>query len=250
MLQEIILYQYETCPFCNKVRAYLDHEGIRYRTIEVNPLTKAEKKAAGGLVAACKEVPVLVVNGQVLTDSTPIIKNLNSIQNLYRAPAARHEVSEAEQAALAFVDARIVILTAPNIYRTWRESVDSFDYIARNSQLSANASALNQALTKYSGAAIMYALSELKLKKKYNITDPRAALYTALAEFVQAFPQGQPFRGGAQPNLADITAYGVMRAIQGYETGRDVMNPHNTSERFVEWYKQMDRRVQEHKAKA
>lgn len=245
-----MLYQYETCPFCNKVRAYLDFEGIRYRTVEVNPLTKAEKKAAGGLVAACKEVPVLTINGQVLTDSTPIIRNLNSIQNLYRSAAFKHEISESERNALEFVDRRIVILTAPNLYRTWSESVDSFDYISRNSQLSSHSSGFNQALTKYAGAAVMFALSETKLKKKYGIVDPRAEMYKAIGEFVQGFPQGQAFRGGAQPNLADITAYGVMRALQGYETGRDVMTPANTSARFVEWYKEMDRRVNAQKAKA
>ena len=141
------------------------------------------------------------------------------------------------------MDQRIVILTAPNIYRTWRESVDSFDYISRNSQLSANSGALTQAATKYVGAAVMYALAEKKLKKKYNITDPRLMLYTALDEWIGG-NKGLQFRGGAQPNLADITCFGVMRSLQGYETGRDIMNPLNTSPQFVKWYKDMEQRVE------
>ncbi|CAI6005996.1 unnamed protein product [Closterium sp. NIES-64] len=34
---EVVLYQYEACPFCNKVKAFLDYHHIRYRVVEVNP---------------------------------------------------------------------------------------------------------------------------------------------------------------------------------------------------------------------
>jgi Glutaredoxin len=40
----IELYQYAICPFCNKVKAFLDYAGIAYQAIEVNPLTKFEIK--------------------------------------------------------------------------------------------------------------------------------------------------------------------------------------------------------------
>lgn len=111
--QEIVLYQYETCPFCNKVRAFLDYSGIRYRTVEVNPLTKAEKNVSPAL-KACKEVPVLVVNGHILTDSTPIIKNLNDIMNLYRSDKEKHFISEDEMVRQmrAFPDRPCRVLSA------------------------------------------------------------------------------------------------------------------------------------------
>ena len=38
------IYQYEICPFCNKVKALLDLHRVPYETIEVNPLTKSETK--------------------------------------------------------------------------------------------------------------------------------------------------------------------------------------------------------------
>ena len=40
----VTLYQYQICPFCNKAKALLFYAGIRYETVEVNPLTKAELK--------------------------------------------------------------------------------------------------------------------------------------------------------------------------------------------------------------
>jgi glutathione S-transferase len=57
--------------------------------------------------------------------------------------------------------------------------------------------------------------------------------------------RGQPFRGGASPNLADITCFGIMRSLQNYDAGRDIMNPSNTSPEFVQWYRAVEARVNE-----
>ena len=59
------LYQYDVCPFCNKVKAALDFHGIPYDVVEVNPLTKSELK-----FSEYKKVPVLVVDGRGVS-STP-----------------------------------------------------------------------------------------------------------------------------------------------------------------------------------
>lgn len=40
----IELYKYAICPFCNRVKAFLDYAGLEYSQIEVNPLTKKEIK--------------------------------------------------------------------------------------------------------------------------------------------------------------------------------------------------------------
>ena len=38
----VTLYQYQNCPFCGKVRAFLDYYGFDYTIVEVNPLWKKE----------------------------------------------------------------------------------------------------------------------------------------------------------------------------------------------------------------
>lgn len=43
-LPKLTLYQYRTCPFCCKARAYLDYMRIPYEVVEVNPLFKREMK--------------------------------------------------------------------------------------------------------------------------------------------------------------------------------------------------------------
>ena len=36
------LYQYQTCPFCCKARAFLDYFGINYDVVEVNSVTRKQ----------------------------------------------------------------------------------------------------------------------------------------------------------------------------------------------------------------
>ena len=43
-LPPLTLYQYQTCPFCCKTRAYLEYYGIAYNVVEVNPLFRREIK--------------------------------------------------------------------------------------------------------------------------------------------------------------------------------------------------------------
>ena len=48
------LYQYATCPFCCKVRAYLDFYGVEYDIVEVNPIFRNEIK-----FSEYRKVPIL-----------------------------------------------------------------------------------------------------------------------------------------------------------------------------------------------
>lgn len=53
------LYQYHNCPFCCKVRAFLDYYGIDYEKVEVNPLMKREIKFSD-----YRKVPIVIVDGE------------------------------------------------------------------------------------------------------------------------------------------------------------------------------------------
>ncbi|XP_020524399.1 prostaglandin E synthase 2 isoform X5 [Amborella trichopoda] len=142
----VVLYQYEACPFCNKVKvaslcsnlesdssvgsvhnfvlktstcenenwAFLDYHDIAYKVVEVNPLSKKQIKWSD-----YKKVPILTVDGEPLVGSSG------------------------------------------NFTSTERWTV------------------------KYAGAAAMYLVSK-RLKKRHNITDERAALYEAAETWVEA----------------------------------------------------------------
>lgn len=65
----ITLYQYQTCPFCCKTRAFLDYYGVGYETVEVNPLFRREIK-----FSKYRKVPFITADGvQVCTCSVVIV---------------------------------------------------------------------------------------------------------------------------------------------------------------------------------
>ena len=67
----IKLYQYESCPFCEKVRRKLAELNIEYEKVEVSPADKPQVvKDLGGTV------PVIDDNGHKMNESDDIVKYL------------------------------------------------------------------------------------------------------------------------------------------------------------------------------
>ncbi|KAL5229278.1 hypothetical protein ABZP36_017543 [Zizania latifolia] len=222
--QDVVLYQYEACPFCNKVRAFLDYHDIPYKVVEVNPLTKKEIKWS-----EYKKVPILTVDGEQLVDSSDII-------NVLQRRICPDDVTNEEEAKWRrWVDEHLVHVLSPNIYRTTMEALESFDYIAKHG----NFSFTERFAVKYAGAAAMYVVSK-KLKKKYNITDERASLYGAANTWTEAL-DGRDFLGGSRPNLADLAVFGVLRPIRNLRAGKDMVE----HTQIGEWYQRMEDAVGE-----
>ncbi|KAJ0969922.1 hypothetical protein J5N97_022799 [Dioscorea zingiberensis] len=218
--KDVVLYQYEACPFCNKVKAFLDYHDIPYKVVEVNPFGKKEIKWS-----EYKKVPILVVDGEQLVDSSAIVDNLSRMIHPDNTNA-----NEEETKWRRWVDDHLVHVLSPNIYRNPSEALESFDYIASHGNFS-----FTQRLTaKYAGAAVMYLVSK-KLKKKHNITDERAALYEAAETWTKAL-NGRDFLGGSKPNLADLAVFGVLRPIRYLRSGKDMVD--NTS--IGDWYQRME----------
>jgi len=97
-------------------------------------------------------------------------------------------------------------LLSPNIYRTPKEALEAFDYLATSG--------------KYNGATAIFFIGK-RLKKQHNITDERASLYEAAEEWVKAL-DNRTFMGGSKPNLADLALFGVLWPIQHLQTGKDM----------------------------
>lgn len=225
---DVVLYQYEACPFCNKVKAFLDYYDIPYKIVEVNPLSKKEIKWSD-----YKKVPILMVDGEQMVDSSAIIDKLfqktHSKVSVKPSPGADDE----EKKWREWVDNHLVHILSPNIYRNTSEALESFEYITSHG----NFSFTERIAAKYAGAAAMYFVSK-KLKKKYNITDERAALYEAAETWVDAL-NGRDFLGGAKPNLADLAVFGVLRPIRYLKSGKDMVE----HTRIGEWYSRMETAV-------
>ncbi|KAF8398985.1 hypothetical protein HHK36_014850 [Tetracentron sinense] len=227
--KDVVLYQYEACPFCNKVKAFLDYNKIPYKVVEVNPISKKEIKWSD-----YKKVPVLTVDGEQMVDSSDIIDKLAHGILPEKSVDSVLEDDE-EEKWRGWVDNHLVHMLSPNIYRNPSEALESFDYITSNG----NFSFTERITAKYAGAAAMYFVSK-KLKKKHNITDERVALYEAAETWVDAL-NGREFLGGSKPNLADLAVFGVLRPIRYLRSGKDMVE----HTRIGEWYTRMESTVGE-----
>ncbi|OTF78845.1 hypothetical protein BLA29_000643 [Euroglyphus maynei] len=54
---KLTLYQYQNCPFCCKVRTFLDYYGLPYEIIEVNPVMRQQIKFS----KRYGKVPILLI---------------------------------------------------------------------------------------------------------------------------------------------------------------------------------------------
>ena len=70
-LPSVKLYQYQTCPFCCKTRAFLDYYGINYEIVEVNPLLRREIK-----FSKYRKVPFIICGDNVQVCTCMCIKDV------------------------------------------------------------------------------------------------------------------------------------------------------------------------------
>jgi len=205
------IYQYEICPFCCKVKAFMDWQKIGYETVEVNPLSKAEIKFSKDY----RKVPIAMVDDQQVNDSSEILTVLAGKMGLPESDT----MTDPEIAKwMQWVDKELAVLLFPNITRNFSESWQSFGYISEVPAFSPVSKIANRA----AGSLAMW-LANGKLKKKYNITDERKQLLDAVKVWTDAVGKG-PFLRGASPCLADVVVYGALSSIRGLDTHGVVMD--------------------------
>ncbi|MGH0170964.1 UNVERIFIED_CONTAM: hypothetical protein FKN15_070121 [Acipenser sinensis] len=275
----LTLYQYKTCPFCSKVRAFLDYHGLPYDIVEVNPVMRKEIQ-----FSQYRKVPILLADdGETLqlNDSSVISsviktymiskdKNLKQIlsyypemkykdekgkevteySNKYWVMLGEQEVEEhypskesmkEEVKWRRWVDDWLVHLISPNVYRTPTEALASFDYIVREGKFGS----FEGFCAKYLGAAAMFIISK-RLKSRHELqSDVRQDLYKAVNDWVTAIGKKRQFMGGTRPNLADLAVYGVLRVMEGLQAFDDMMA--HTS--VQPWYERMERATKQHQGK-
>ena len=242
------MFQYEICPFCNKIKAVLDFCKVSYETVEVNPLSKAQlnftKELDGGHAAHnYRKVPLAVVGHDVVADSPVILDRLLQLLASDAKAASNSRVQSLCKTAqdsdvkqwITFADKELSVLLFPNLTRTFEESYEAFGYVNEVPGFSLMDKLANQ----WMGATAMW-LAQGKIKKKYNITDERKALHDCIARWTNAVGN-KDFMGGSSPNLADLCVFGTLRSLEGMATHREVLSQTD----IRPWYERMSRAVGE-----
>ena len=213
----ITVYQYKICPFCNRVKAYLDYLNIPYETVEVNPLSKSEISFSKDY----RKVPLVTFGDQQVNDSEPIIEHITGNLVATKAANDRGFFSKDSKKWSEWSEKRLAVMLYPNITRNMSESWECFSY----TQDVLEWNPLARIGTRIAGAAAM-TLANGKIKKKYNIVDEREELSVVLMEWVDAVNASKdgPFLHGSVVTLPDLMVFGVLRSIEGLSTWVEIMN--------------------------
>jgi microsomal prostaglandin-E synthase 2 len=247
---KVTIYQYESCPFCRKVRAALDYSKQPYSVVEVHPLTKSETKEF-----EYKKVPLLVVEDQnsnkiQLRNSSDIVDavllhRLGKIpdidQQAIRSPVETWKNTEKNWKSdspnksdewIRWTDGYLVHLVVMNIYRTFKEARGTFDYLLTHEKFGF----FSKYATYWSGSVVMWFLSR-KRRKQYEMNngEERHALYDALEMFLDSRSKGSKFLGNQDPSRVDFNVYGVVRSMEGLPVFEDIMDEvHGLKEWFTD----------------
>ena len=189
---------------------------IPYETLDVNPLTKAEIKFSPDY----RKVPIARIGEEVVIDSSVIVgKIAELLRAAHVAPAKELDAFFSPEATrwAEWADMELAVLLFPNITRTFGESYQAFSYVKDVPHFSM----LDKISNQWIGATAMWA-AQGKIKKKYNITDERAALFAALKDWSSEVGE-KPFLSGNTPNVGDLCVYACIRAIEGLDAHKDLL---------------------------
>ncbi|GMH69325.1 hypothetical protein TrST_g1129 [Triparma strigata] len=76
-----------------------------------------------------------------------------------------------------------------------------------------------------------------KIQKKYGIEDVDVELRDSIRTWSEALGGGH-FQGGGEPNLADVSVYGILKGLE--EVGGDWFEVVKGEEDVWAWYKRME----------
>ena len=212
----LTLYQFNSCPFCWKVKAFLNYTHTPYDVVEVTPFGMKELD-----FTEHKKVPVLKDGDEIVVESTAIVRYLNDkYAELLPTPQ--------DDEWLAWVDNTLVHYLPPLIHPSIAKSFKNLGLVMAGN----NDGAVKRLFVRVAGALVMPRVAN-KMKLKHNIQNPAVEFQAAIAHWVDAGLAGKAFYGGEQPSMVDTAVFGVLRSAQGMGIleAAAVTNPE-----FGNWY--------------
>ena len=212
----ITLYQFQSCPFCCKVRALLNFIKQPYSVVEVTPFGMKELDFTDH-----KKVPVLKDDNKVIVESAAIINYIN--ENYAKLP-----ITEQDKEWTDWVDSKLVHYLPPLIHPNFRTSLKNFKKIILPGQFGW----FKGKLVRFAGSIAMPKVAR-KMKEKHGIENVETEYLDAIDHWVENGLKKQSYYGGDSPNFVDCSVFGILKS--GHQLGViKLAKDHN--KHFAIWY--------------
>lgn len=220
----VVVYQYQACPYCYRVKSYLDFLRIPYKTVEVNPITKSQLF----YFKDYQKVPIAVLNMDIVYDSNNIIDAITKNHSTGRVPSGFYPPDT--QKWNEWSEKRLAVYIYPNLCRTFADSSQFFSY----AYAVPTWSYLEQGMVHVLGT-LAGRFASGKVKSKYNIVDERKELNDEVQVWLNAVGD-KKFLHGNQITMPDVLVYGVLKSVEGMNTFTDVMDK---NPKLRAWYERV-----------
>lgn len=132
-------------------------------------------------------------------------------------------------------------MISPNVYRTYGEARETFEWFSEVGQWSQYFPQWERNLMVHVGTFAMWIISK-RLTKKYGLGDDvRSHLYNACDKWMTALEkQKTKFMGGNEPNLADLSVFGILCSMEGTASFSDCLDNTKIGVWFYEVKKLID----------
>jgi microsomal prostaglandin-E synthase 2 len=220
------MHMLHTCPFCWKVRSIAEHLAIDYEKIQVNAMkTKKELKFAG----EWGKVPVWTESdGEVVVDSTPIMKHIDAT---YNGGALWETTDEARRDQwIEWADTKLSKATIPILYGSLSSALKTTTRVSKLETFGF----FSKRLYAWAGFPIMWGIIA-RTRVKKDGRKPKQLWHDLLTEFTDEFGEA-PFFGGENPDLVDLAAFGYMRSISPFPQFSQLEEHENG----IAWYRRVE----------
>ena len=220
------LFILHTCPFSWKLRSLLQHIGLDYEEVQVNPL-KIKKQLA--FSDGWNKVPVWRdTDGTVLVDSTPMMKELDAKYNSGKLMKSGDDARRDEW--LEWVDEHFKRATIPILYGALFSPLKTTTRVSKLEKFGF----FSKRIYAWAGFPIMWGIIARSRVKKDG-RKPKELWHDLLSEWCEEIGEVD-FFGGNSPNMVDIAAFGYMRSISPFSQFSQLQD----HEKGMAWYNRVE----------